>query len=319
MQQVARILRMLRELPRGRGYAGSTAQALAKRYDVSERSIYRDLALLQEAGCAVANDGGGYYLLATDQTIPVELTSLEMGSLLYAVGLVREAVPGSLGSELQGVLDKLAAACGSREVLQASLQHDGGIEVRPPIIDGPLAVGNLQVAIRARRTGRCLQGYYRSPETDQETRRVIHPYAISYRGNAHYLVGYCELRRGARTFRLDRFRELEVMERPAQIPDEYDPQRHFAGAWQVTGGRRQRVRLRLGGLAARRLASAQVHPSQTVVARSADETVLELEVAPTEEFRSWVLSLGPEAEVIAPQSLRRRLSAAIRGMLGNYG
>lgn len=313
-----RVLQMLRELPRGKGCAASTARALAERFGVSERTIYRDMALIGEAGFALGNDGQGYYLLATDQTIPVELSSDELAGLVYAAGLVSAAMPGALAGDLTTAIGKLTAACGSDEAVRAALSAEAGLEVRPHLTDGPRACRNLQVAVQARRRQRCLQGLYHSPETDRSTRRVLHPYAITYRGEAHYLVAYCELRRAVRTFRLDRFRELTMLDRPANIPEHYDLEEHFAGAWAVTGGRRQRVRLRLRGLAARRLASAQVQPDQVYARTGPDEATLVLHVALTEEFRSWVLSLGAEAEVLAPRRLRREVAEVARGILANY-
>jgi predicted DNA-binding transcriptional regulator YafY len=109
-----------------------------------------------------------------------------------------------------------------------------------------------------------------------------------------------------------------MLERPAEIPESYDLEAHFAGARQVTGGRRQQVSLRVRGVAAQRLASARVHPSQAYIATGPDEARLTLRVALTEELRAWVLSLGAEAEMLAPRQLRRQVAETARAILANY-
>ena len=319
MNQTLRVLKLLRELPRGQGTEHSTATALAQRLQTAERTIYRDLMLLKQAAYPVANRGQGYYLLATERALPVELNADEIGVLLRAVQWVHEVLPEGLGSDPSPILDKLTAACGSRDALVDTLEQDPGFAIYPSVTDGPQALRNTMVALRARRQCRKLRGLYHSPDRDETTERVLHPYAVVYRGDAHYVVAFCELRGQERTFRLDRFSELEMLDAPADIPDDYDLDHHFAGAWQVTGGRRRRVRVLLKGKTARRLRSQRVHPSQQVVRADAGQFEIELHVAITDEFRSWLLGLGAEAEVLSPTSLRRQLSQIARDISANYG
>ncbi len=173
---------------------------------------------MQQAGLAVCNDGEGYYLLATDQSIPVELSSVELVSLLYVAQLVKESLPSGLVDDLRSAIDGLTVACGSDEAIRAALDREEGIDISPALTDGPQAVGSQETAIRARRLRKQLVGQYRSPERTSTVERIIHPYTITYRGDAHYLVGYCELREEVRTFRLDRFVDLQVRDAAAEIP-----------------------------------------------------------------------------------------------------
>ncbi len=318
MNQCLRLLSLLRNLPRSRGNPDSTATALARQYGVSQRTIYRDIALLQQAGCAVVSDGQGYCILPTDQSLPAALDSSELASLIYASQWVCTAIPEALRPAFASALDKLTAACGTTDAVKAALDQDSGIAVQPPLTDGPSATSNMALAVQARRAHKKLRGVYCSPETGDVTERVLHPYAVVYRGHAHYLVAYCELRGEERTFRLDRFRRLEVLDAVADLPHGYDLDHHFAGAWEVTGGRRRRVRLLVRGETARRLRSSHLHSSQEVVVHARDEIELAFRVALTDEFRGWVLSLGPEAEVLEPPSLRKQICRAARRILSNY-
>ena len=84
-----------------------------------------DIALLQQAGLAVCNDGEGYYLLATDQSIPVEPSAMQLASLLWAVRLVRKAVPASLRDDLE-----IAEELDIHEILQECTTTYGPVALR---------------------------------------------------------------------------------------------------------------------------------------------------------------------------------------------
>lgn len=317
MNQALRVLRLLRELPHLRGQEASTASSLAEALATSERTIYRDMDLLAEAGFAVRNDGAGYYLPATAQGLPVQLTASDLAALHYALDWLEEALPQAVDFDADALLGKLAVACGTGEAQRGA--GEGGLRIWPRAVDGPAASSNLAVAMRARREHRKLRGAYNSLESGQTGQRTLHPYAVVYRGQAHYLVAYCEQRRGVRTFRLDRFSSLEVLPQRAEVDEDYDLEQHFAGAWEVVGGRKHTVRLRLTGAVARRLSEARTHSSQQVLRRADGLLELQLSVALTQEFKSWVLSLGGSVEVLGPQSLRAEICAQARQLLGNHG
>jgi predicted DNA-binding transcriptional regulator YafY len=316
MNQALRVLRLLRELPRLRGGEASTAPALAELLQTSERTVYRDVELLGEAGFPVSNDGAGYYLPIAEQSLPVRLTASELTAIHYALQWLEEALPNALGESADALLGKLAAACGTSEAILCT--GDDGLHIWPRAVDGPTTNRNLQIAMKARREHRKLRGVYCSLESGQANERTLHPYAVVYRAHAHYLVAYCELRREVRTFRLDRFTGLEVLLQHAEIDDEYDLESHFAGAWEVVGGRKQTVRLRIAGKVARRLAQACVHPSQQLLSRSGDMLEMQFKVALTEEFKAWILSLGGSVEVLAPRTLREEVLGQARQLLRNH-
>lgn len=317
MKQAQRLLTMLSELPHRYGCPSSTLAALADRFGTSPRTVFRDLALLADAGYRIERDSEGYYLLPSEQPLMVRMTADEIAGLLYAVQWAENAVPQGMRPDFASMTDKLISMCSTHEAAMAALEADQSINISPTQSDGSHALSNICLAIEARRRHRKLRGVYYSPDRDSRRQRTVHPYVVTYRGDAHYLVAYCELRRRVRTFRLDRFHELEVTDEPADIPPEYDLGAHFAGAWEVTGGRRTTVVLRVEGKTARRMRFARVHPSQEVVEKP-DGLELRLKVAITEEFCAWVLSLGPDVEVISPKSLRRRIAELLRKNIAKY-
>ena len=106
-------------------------------------------------------------------------------------------------------------ACGTSEAQLCA--EDDGLRIWPRAVDGPSVTRNVGVAMRARREHRKLRGVYFSLESGKTGERILHPHAVVYRGQAHYLVAYCEQRGEMRTFRLDRFTELEVLSQHAEV------------------------------------------------------------------------------------------------------
>jgi predicted DNA-binding transcriptional regulator YafY len=317
MNQAQRIMSILHELPHRRGCPSSNLAALADRFGASSRTVHRDLALLAGAGYRIERDSEGYYLLPSEQPLPARLSADETAALLYAVQWAETAVPEGMRPDFASMADKLISMCSTHEAAMAALEPDHSINISPTQSDGSHALSNICLAIEARRRHRKLRGVYYSPDRDRRQTRIVHPYVVTYRGDAHYLVAYCELRRRVRTFRLDRFRDLEVTDQPADIPPEYDLRAHFSGAWEVTGGRRTTVVLLVSGKTARRMRYGRVHPSQQM-SETHDGLQLRLKVATSEEFCAWVLGLGPDVEVISPKSLRRRIADLLEKNLAKY-
>lgn len=318
MNQTERILSLLRILPVGLGSPSSTGPVLAARLGVSERTLYRDIALLSEYE-QVRSDHNGYYLTAPGVRTTGDLNAHEILTLLYVAQWAGELLPAGMLRDQAEAVRKLAALHGSADAFRVIQEGTEGLTVQPTTTDGKSATNHLATAILARQKRRKLRGRYYTPGSDTETLRILHPYAVIYRSHAHYLTAFCETRGKERTFRLDRFRTLEMLEETADIPANYNPSAAFTNAWEVVGGRRARVVIRLRGELARRMRDAQLHSSQVVLASSSDLLDLQFSVAISEEFVGWILGLGPEALVLSPQTLAMRIQTQAAAVAANYG
>jgi predicted DNA-binding transcriptional regulator YafY len=71
---------------------------------------------------------------------------------------------------------------------------------------------------------------YQGSTSDQSAERLVDPYALAHRSGWWYLVGYCHLRQGLRTFRVDRIQELELLSQKFQAMENFDV-RAYLEAW----------------------------------------------------------------------------------------
>jgi predicted DNA-binding transcriptional regulator YafY len=192
-----------------------SSRALAERFEVSVRTIERDLGALQQAGVPIwATPGpGGGYALDPDHTLgPVNFTPTEALALALAVSRAG-SMPwaGSARTALQKLLAAMAgdAALEARELAdRVALLESGSPELAglDPVVED---------AVRHRKVIRI-----RYADVDaQVTERVIEPQGFVGGGEHWYLRAWCRLRGDARAFRLDRILVAEPTDEPSPERD----------------------------------------------------------------------------------------------------
>ncbi len=178
----------------------------------------------------------------------------------------------------------------------------------PPARDSVL--GRLQRAIAERRAVRLA---YHSASRAADTERIVHPYTLAQRFGHWYLYGHDSARGKALAFRLDRIRECTPTDERFDPPGEAELAR--ARLFSESEGEPPRVRV-----AAAAVAWAVSRPGVRLV-KKADRggAVVELPGASAEWATRFALSLGGDAEVIAPPAARRHFAEAVRRSLARYG
>lgn len=204
MGRAARLLQLMQILRRHR-YPVSGA-VLAAELGVSLRSLYRDIATLQESGAAIDGAPGlGYVLRPGFMLPPLMLGADEIDALVLGMRWVAERGDPHLAAGARDVLAKI------RAVLPPELQaqsDDATLIVGP----GPdSAPGEDMAALRqAIRLQRKVRMHYRDGRGER-SERVLWPLALGYFEQVQVLVGWCELRGAFRHFRADRIDNLTVL------------------------------------------------------------------------------------------------------------
>jgi predicted DNA-binding transcriptional regulator YafY len=176
-----------------------SARQLAGRYEVSTRTIERDILALQESGVpiyALAGRRGGYVIDKTRTLPPLNFTAAEMVAI--AVSLAgAESTP--FASAMRSALRKVLAVAPAAQTAEAARLMDRVrlIGSASPVNGGPRVI---QEAITARHV--LLIGY--RDRQGVMTSREVEPVAFAGTRAHWYLIAWCRLRDGARAFRMDR-------------------------------------------------------------------------------------------------------------------
>lgn len=198
-----------------------TIQALADRFEVSRRTVFRDLEALGEAGIPIVTypgSGGGVGVVEGYRVDRALITQEDAGRIAVGLGA-------------------LASVDGEAEVLHllARLVPDGGMENSPYALDLSawfddwLTQGKVERLKWAIRERRCVMLEYIGRA--ERSRRIVEPQKLVFRQDAWYLLAYCRERKAARLFRLRRIAHMEPMEErfPARSVDERAWRKQFEG------------------------------------------------------------------------------------------
>lgn len=204
MRRADRLFQIV-QLVRGRRL--STAAWLAQRLEVSERTVYRDVADLQAQGVPIEGEAGvGYRLGRGFDLPPLMFSAQEAQSLVACVRMAQAWQDPALAQASQVALGKVLSVLppAARAAAQAMAVFAPPSGLEPAVQD---ALAGLRSAAHQRE--RVLLTYQDAGQ--QVSRRTVRPLACFFWGNEWTLAAWCEARSDFRSFRLDRIREWALV------------------------------------------------------------------------------------------------------------
>jgi predicted DNA-binding transcriptional regulator YafY len=293
-----------------------TAQVLAKRLEVSERTILRDMDALSGAGVPVVAErgvGGGWRLLDGYQTKLNGLTATEIQSLFLARPPKLMADLG-LQEAAEGAWIKLQAALPTEVRAQAEFVRQRILVDARGWREAGEAILSLPIVLEALWRGRQLRFDY--PRGDDTAERVVDPLGLVARGNHWYLVADRAGER--RTYRVSRVANAAVLEQPVQRPPGFDLTTHWERA--ATEFREKLPRF----YATLAVDAASMHWVRyrcrhvEDITPDGDRVRVRVRFDVEEEALQVALALGAVVEVVEPPELRARVLAAAESLVSRY-
>lgn len=297
---------------------------LTERLECSRPTVFRLLAVLRDylgAPVEYLKDEAGYAYRQDPRRPAYELPGIwfsaeELQAIVVFDRLFKSLEPGLLGDHLAPL---------SRRVGEL-LEHR-----RLGLTEAARRIRILGVA--ARPSGTCFHALagatlqrnkvrieYRGRARDATTERVISPQRLVHYRDAWYVDAWCHLRKGLRTFSMDRISHAARLEEPADAIDESALDEHFASAYGIFAGRADKVAvLRFSATRARWVADERWHPNQTGQFLTDGRYELRVPYRDPRELVMDILRHGAEAEVVAPDPLRLLVAEQLRTALEQYG
>jgi predicted DNA-binding transcriptional regulator YafY len=205
VRRADRLFQIVQKLRRKRGVL--KARELAESLEVSERTIYRDVADLISSGVPIQGEAGvGYALPKGFDLPPLMFTAEEIEALVLGARIVQAWSDPQLAKAAEEVLDKIDDVLPPRlrDAIPDAALFAPNFHVREQLTSG---LAPLRAAIRDRKKVTFdYQDGARSPST-----RTVQPLGVFFWGASWSLGAWCELRRDFRNFRLDRISGLRVL------------------------------------------------------------------------------------------------------------
>lgn len=148
----------------------------------------------------------------------------------------------------------------------------------------------------------------------------VHPYLLREHGFRWYLVGWNQFKSQVRTYALDRIRNMEELDSSVFRAPDFNASDYFKYAIGIISppGAPSLIRLSVQKTQAQYLITQPWHDSQNIESEDEDRVIFSFRLHATYELKSMILSLGKDAEVLEPHSLRDELSLELKQMLERY-
>lgn len=308
---------------------------LAERFEVNNKTIRRDIVVLsvlypiidERRGREIFYGYGEGYQYKPPPLAPAELATLLLAQeSIAATGLTAVGTPfarygqsllakvrASLPVALREKLDALAAVFGSATV---------------PAKDFTPHAETVERLTNAALAGRAVRLRYYTLARDEVAERTVEPYSVYFDpdGATLKLIAYDHRRHKIRPFAVDHIRSLRETDQTFTRPPDFDLRAYLTeNCFNGIHGEPVAVRLRASGVTARVFAERVFHPSQQTVERhpsgqtpNEESTTIEMRVANGRGLLRFILSWGPDVEVLSPPELRREVAAAHRAALSRY-
>lgn len=186
------------------------AEEIADRFEISLRTVYRDVKALMEAGVPIGSEAGkGYFIVDGFHLPPVMFTQEEASAMMMASKLVEQMTDKSIQRTFESALMKIKSVLHDSEkdhleTLQTYIKVFNSPQAKPAEFPDHFLT-DIQKAVVNKNA---LRMDYYSNNQGELTERVIEPIGLFYYSFAWHLIAWCRLRNGYRDFRTDRIKSL---------------------------------------------------------------------------------------------------------------
>lgn len=282
------------------------AQELADRFEVSLRTIYRDIRTLEASGVPIYGEAGiGYSLVDGYRLPPVMFTREEASSFIAAEKLMEKFIDKELGQHYQSAMFKL------KSVLQNSDKDwvstiESNVVIQPPMgnlfnekVPDAMAIFFKSIADKTQ-----VVLNYQAFDAEVSSERTIEPVGIFHDHNNWYVFGFCHLRNDYRQFRADRIEGIQKTNLP--FTREHQPlETHLNKEKEHPT---TKVRLLVDKKISKFLASEKKYHgfvAQKNVGDLVEMTFLSRDIE--NGFARWFLMFGDYATILEPERLKERV------------
>ncbi len=306
-----RVHRLLRIIALVQSRRGLTVAELAETCETTERTIFRDLDQIREAGIPIQHDraSGGYRIDGAFFMPPVRLTfeeALAISALCEtmadsgAIPFVRPAAMALHKIQAQLPLDVREELTDRLRTMQlrttATMDEEGYQDV-------------FDTAQHALAEGRLLRCKYEPASGGDDEAFHFQPYALFFGTRAWYIVGFHEGRDDLRTLKLSRFTAIEATNETCEPPASFSLDAHLGNAWNmIPGDRDWEVAIRFDPPFSSTISDTRWHATQEIEWHDDDACTFRCIVSGLDEIVWWVLSMGPNCQVLEPPELASRVA-----------
>lgn len=292
---------------------------LAEEFQVTKRQVHRDLRQLEDSGYPLEQEDGRWRLPVGFKGLEITVSPYELMSLHLAKSHVAYLRGTPFLDDLETVVRKVEAGLSDRVK-----NHLGRIVTTFAPLQRPVRayaakkeiLGVLRTALLRQRTT-VLRGYHK-PGVEQPIDYCVDPYTLVQYQYGVYLVGYSHQANDLRIFAVERIQAIDLTDKRFEIPTSFSLEERFARGFGLIDGELQDVKIWISPEWAYFVKERSWHPTQRIKLQKDGSVILTMQCGGLDELTAWVLSFGPGAKVLGPQSLIDQVSSQLTAAAESY-
>lgn len=318
MKSLEKISRLLRIINLIQFRPGITAKELAEICETSERTIYRDLNILNMAGIPIVNSGKGkgYRFTTNFMQYPIDWNDDEYNAFrLLPILLPEQYQTTAFHSAYEKVMAAHAAEQVKRKksISEISKIFHIGKSIGDAKFEDIFSL--ISEAVLSRRS---IKAIYHTQSRNETTERKIDPYYIVPRNNRLYVIGYCHSKKDVRTFRLTRFLDVKILDETF-TNEHVKLEKYFESTWSVIrGAKKIHFKVKFSKNVARYIKEEEYNVTPIMKELSDGSLLFEVTLNDDFEFIQWIMQYGPDAEILEPEEYRQRLKDTLKDWVKMY-
>ena len=302
---------------------GCTVQQLVTENDVSDKTIRRDLKLLQTVFDITEKTGDGgikrWQMKPFAEQLGFNLT--ELLSLHFSQQFLEPLVGTPFWHGNRSVFLKIRGALGDNairyiEKLTAGLQTTrvgvSNYQARGAMID------RLLVAIEDHKVTLIT---YQSMQSTEPVEQEVYPLGMVHHRGSLYLIAWSSRRSQVRNYKVDRIDDVDIQNLQYTVPSDFDLADWLSksfGVWRSGSEDLQTIRIHFARSAARYVQESTWHETQQLFPQPDGTVIAEFQLPDIEEILKWILSFGPSATALEPPALVEKIREEVQQMLAAY-
>jgi len=160
---------------------------------------------------------------------------------------------------------------------------------------------------------------YYSFTSDEETLRELDPYVLFFKGRYYYVAGYCHKYNEIREFRIDRIKQLEILDKYFEVDPNFSYEAYNDCVWNVLkGDEHYTVEIRFANKGARLVREYESKRADKIIEQPDGSLIFIKTVSNLEEIARWILSYGKDARVIKPKELADSIKQQAQAVCEHY-
>ena len=296
------------------------ASEISDRFNISLRTVYRDVKALQEAGVPIGAEAGtGYYIVDGYHLPPIMFSKEEAAALLTGEKLMAQFSDESnrkqFGLAMQKIRSVLRGA--EKDYLETLEDNIAVLRVQPKFEDMQFPNRFMTEIQQALGMNQVIKLDYYSLQ-NQPSVREVEPMGMFYSSGYWHLIAWCRLREGYRDFRIDRIRKLSI------LSASYKRNAHPSLQTYLEDHRfKDEQPTFLVKIAVKNEVMCFVHGQKYYFGlmeekEVGDKTELTFLQSSFTNFARWLIMFGNKVEVKQPEALKTEINSLIKELQAHY-